>query len=148
MEIKIDVYDIASKDEVKEAALDAIRYAVAEQFKGPEENLNRLIGNLCYKFVWEMVDKQFDGKMEEILRKKIPDIINDLSAFSVFREKDLWGKEESVAYKILQEEMKNARPAIKEKIENIIQEYPFRELDHDYIGEVIYECIMEKLFSK
>lgn len=148
MEVSIDVYDVASEEEVKEAVLDVVRSLVVRQFSGAEENLNRLIANLSYSYVFEMVNQQFDGNLNELLKSKIVDIINNLSTYTVFQKKDAWEKEDSVAYKALQEEMTNARPLIKNRVEHIIQEYPFHELDQDEIGEVIYQCIMDKLFSK
>ena len=148
MEVNIDVYDVASEEEVKEAALDAVRSLVVRQFSGAEENLNRLITNLSYSYVFEMVNKQFDGNLNEILKNKIVDIINKLSTYTVFQKKDAWEKEDSVAYKALQKEMENARPLIKNRVEQIIQDYPFHELDQDEIGEVVYQCVMDKLFSK
>jgi hypothetical protein len=147
MEVTINVFDIATEEEIKEVALDAIRQLVVQQFSGPEENLNRLLSNLCYKFVWEMIDRQFNGELETILSTKILEIINGLSAFSVFRQKDVWGNEDSVAYKALQEEVANARPLIKARVEQIIQEYPFHELQYDEIGEVVYQCVMDRLFA-
>lgn len=147
MEVSINVYDVASEQEVKEAALDAVRSLVVKQFSGSEENLNRLITNLSYDAVFEMVNKQFDGKLKEILKSKISDIIKNLKSYEVFKRKDAWEQEDSVGYKILQEEMTNARPLIKSRIEEIIKNYPFNELKNDEIGNVVYECIMDRLFK-
>lgn len=147
MNINIDVYDIASQKEVKEAVLGAIKELVVRQFGGKEENLNRLLVNLSYSFVWEMVDRQFSGTLEEQLKAKIGDIVDGLSAFSVFRRKDAWDKQDSVAYIALQEEMANARPLIKARVEKIIGDYPFAELQNDEIGDVVYRCVMDRLFA-
>jgi hypothetical protein len=46
MNVNVDIYDIASPEEVKEAALDAIKSLIIRQFSGSEDNLNRLIINL------------------------------------------------------------------------------------------------------
>lgn len=147
MNITIDVYSIASEEEIKEAALNAIQSIILHQFSGAEENMNRLITNLAYSFVYEMVDKQYDGKLDEFLKAKIPEVINGLSPYTVFRQKDAWQRDDSVAYKALQEEMANSRPLIKARVEKIIDEYPFNELRHDEIGDVIHECIMDRLFA-
>lgn len=147
MNITLDIYDIASEEEIKEAALDAVRSLVVSQFSGAEENLNRLITNLSYSYVTEMVNRQYNGKLEELLQEKIAKVINELSPYTVFSKKDAWQREDSVAYKALQEEMANARPIIKARIEQIIQEYPFHELGRDEIGGAVYQCVMDKLFA-
>ena len=148
MNITLDVYDIASKEEIKEAALDAVRSLVTRQFSGSEENLNRLLTNLSYSHVVEMVNRQYDGKLEALLKEKVTGVINELSAYTVFQKKNAWEHEDSVAYKALQEEMALSRPLIKARVEQIIQEYPFHELEQDEIGDVVYQCIMGRLFSK
>jgi hypothetical protein len=94
-----------------------------------------------------MVNRQYDGKLEEILKEKITEVIRELSTYTVFRRKSEWEKEESIAYKTLQEEVVNNRPLIKDKVENIIKNYPFDELKRDEIGDVIYQCVMDKLFD-
>jgi hypothetical protein len=147
MEMTINVFDVVSEEEIKSVVMDAIRQLVIQQFSGSEENLNRLISNLSYSFVWDMIDQQFNGELRRILSMNISKIINGLSSFSVFRQKDAWGREDSVAYKILQEEMANARPLIKARVEQIVQEYPFHELQYDEIGEVVYQCVMDRLFA-
>lgn len=147
MQINVDIYDIASEKEIKTAVLDAIQSLVVRQFGGLESNLNRLVSNLSYHYVYEMVDRQYDGELDELLKSKIADIINELSSFVVFRRKDVWDKEDSVAYKILREELANARPLIKARVEKVICEYPLHELTREHIGETISECIMDKLFD-
>ena len=94
-----------------------------------------------------MIDKQIGGNLEQRIKDKVIDVINSLSEFSVFRRKDNWTKEDSIAYRILQEEMKNSRPLIKSRIQQIIDEYPFEKINREMVGDAIYQCIMDKLFS-
>lgn len=148
MKVNIDINEFISKDEIKKAVLSEIQNLVRIQFSGSEVNLNRLIANLSCTYVFDMVNQQFSGELETILKNKITDVINGLSTYSVFKRKDAWEREESVAYIALQEEMTNARPLIKNRVEQIINEYPFNELDHDEIGEVVYQCVTDRLFGK
>lgn len=145
MNINTDICDILSEDEIKSVAMEAIKGMVVKQFSGSEEKPHRLITNLCYDFVFEMVNRQFDGKLAELIKAKVPVIIDDLSSYHVFRRKDAWDKEDSTAYKILQEEMMSSHPLIRARVEQIIQEYPFEELRRDEIGDVVYQCIMDRL---
>lgn len=148
MKIEFELSEVLTKEQMKEIAIEELRYAVRKQFGGSEEKLNRLITNISFSYVIDMVNQAYDGKLSEILHQKITKVIDELSSYCVFKRKDSWEKDDSVAYKALQEEMAAARPLIKAKVEEVINNYPFDELKADEIGEIIHECIMDKLFTK
>lgn len=147
MKIEIDVNEVLTQEEIKETCINAIESVIVARYRSSESELNRLISNLSYQVVWDMVDRQIDGSLDEKIRSKVTDAIDSLTSFSVFREKDVWGGKESIGQKILNEEIANSRPLIKEKVEKIISNYHFNELKNDEIGDVVYQCIMDRLFG-
>lgn len=147
MDVTIDVYDFADQDEIKEVVLDEVRNIIRNNYGKQESGLDRLLTNLSYQYVFDMVNEQIDEDLSQFLKCKIVSIIEDLSSYSVFKKADAWDRESSKAYKILQEEIGNSRPLIKARVHQIIAEYPFSELEHDEIGEVIRQCVMDKLFG-
>ena len=74
MNINIDIMDFVSEEEVREAVLDGIRHSVIKTYSGDEENMNRLVSNLSYEFVYQMVDEQFDNKLTETLKAKFDEV--------------------------------------------------------------------------
>ena len=54
----------------------------------------------------------------------------------------------SIAYDIMQEECHNARPLIKAKVEQSINEYNFPQLERDEIMYTIADVLTDKLLPK
>lgn len=147
MEVKFDinVNDYLSSKEIKEVIEDEIRKIIYRKYRN-EGDLDRLIINLSYRYVFEIIDKHFDGNLSNILKEKIVEIINNLSSYVVFKDGDIYGNKESVGKKILNEEVSNSRELIKSNIERIINDYPYDEIK-ETIGDSIYDCIMNRLFE-
>lgn len=147
MELKINIQDYFSDEQIKEIAEQELRSAFREQFR-KEADVERVITNLSIEYVHALVAEQWGGDFDELLREKVRDAIEKDVGYHVFRRKDAWDRTESPAVAILDEECKNSRPLIRECIEKRIREYPFSELDRNEIGDVIYEVIMEKILRK
>ena len=147
MELKINIQDYFSDEQIKEIAEHELRAAFREQFR-KEADVERVITNLSIEYVHALVVEQWDGDFDELLREKVRDAIEKGVGYHVFRRKDAWDRTESPAVAILDEECKNSRPLIRECVEKRIREYPFSELDRNEIGDVIYEVIMEKILRK
>lgn len=147
MELKINIQDYFSDEQIKEIAEQELRSAFREQFR-KEADVERVITNLSIEYVHALVAEQWGGDFDELLREKVRDAIEKDVGYHVFRRKDAWDRTESPAVAILDEECKNSRPLIRECVEKRIKEYPFSELDKDEIGDVIYEVIMEKILRK
>lgn len=147
MELKINIQDYFSDEQIKEIAEQELRSAFREQFR-KEADVERVITNLSIEYVHALVAEQWGEDFDELLREKVRDAIEKDVGYHVFRRKDAWDRTESPAVAILDEECKNSRPLIRECVEKRIKEYPFSELDKDEIGDVIYEVIMEKILKK
>lgn len=144
--LKIEISDYFTQEEVKEIAEEELRNAFARQFQ-KEADVERIISNLSCEFVFALIASKWDGDFEQLLRDKIKDALETSLGYYVFRRSDTWGRTESPAVKILDEECMNSRPLIKEMVEKRIKEYPFHELERDEIGCVIYDVIMERILK-
>lgn len=147
MELKIDISEYLSSEEIKECCKDAIKSAIYGRYSRSEAETDRLITNLAYEFVWKMIDEEVGGGLEKMIRSKTIEAIEKLSEYSVFRVRSAWDRQESIGHKILEEEVSASRPLIKARVKQIISDYPFHELDRDEIGYVVHDCIMERLFG-
>lgn len=147
MKVEIDIDEYLTPETRKEIAEDELRRAFRRQFQ-KESDVERVLANLAYEFVFTLVAEQWDGDFTELLKRKIKDAIeSDSLKYEVFRRKDAWGRTESPAIKILDEECAKARPLIRECVEKHIREYPFHELERDEIGSVIWDVIMERILT-
>ncbi len=146
MELLVNLEDYLTNEEIKECCKDAVKNSIAKQY-ARESEVHRLVSNLSRQFVWDIVDSFYPENLEEFVKTKVVEAIEDLSQYSIFRKKDIWENKDSPAYLILEEVCKNSRPLIEKRVEEIIKEYPFHELDRDEIGDTVYQCVMDKLFG-
>lgn len=146
MEIKIEEY--LTSDEIKEVCEEALYQKVREDMRNL--NVNDIIANISYSEVAAMVDT-FVGEDDFCKReipKKVRNIIENLSSYSVFRVADAWERKNSVAYDILEEECRASRPLIKKRVEQIVNEYNFPQLERDEIMYTIADILTDRLLPE
>tara|TARA_B100001059_G_C17566080_1_gene442612 strand:+ start:69 stop:560 length:492 start_codon:yes stop_codon:yes gene_type:complete len=129
-QVKINIDDYLSEEEKKEIAIDVFRNQVKTQlFKSidgtvqSDSEVQRVIGNISYEIVFNEVQKyipdakkMIEDKVSKILKEK------DLSYY-VFRRKDAWDKEESLAITYLNQEVKSNEEIFKARIKKEMEEY-------------------------
>ena len=146
MDIKIEYY--LSKEEIKEICKDALYQKIREDMRGL--NVNDIIANISNAEVEAMVDT-YVGE-DDFCKKEIPhkvrELIEKLSSYTIFRKADVWERKNSVAYDILEEECRAARPLIKARVEQIINEYNFPQLERDEIMYTIADVLTDRLLPE
>ena len=80
--------------------------------------------------------------------KKVRNVIESISAFTVFRKADAWERQSSIAQDILDEECRASRPLIKKRVEQIINEYNFPQLERDEIMYTIADVLTDRLLPE
>lgn len=146
MDIKIE--DYLDRDEIKEVCKDALYQKIREDMRGI--NVNDIIANISHSEVAAMVDAYVgeDDFCKKMIPQKVRDVIDGLSSFTVFRKADVWERQNSVAYDILEEECRNARPLIRQRVEQIIDEYEFPQLERDEIMYTIADVLTDRLLPE
>lgn len=146
MDIKIE--DYLSEEEIKEICKDVLYQKIREDMR--KLNVNDIVANISYAEVAAMVDTyvgENDFCKKEI-PKKVHKVIDDLSTYTVFRSADAWERKNSVAYDIMQEECRASRPLIKARVEQIINEYNFPQLERNEIVYTIADVLTDRLLPK
>lgn len=147
MELKINIEDYLSELEIKEIAKEQLEYSFKELFR-KEADIERILSNISHEFVFDLINSQCDCDLEQILKDTIKDTLQNKDiSFYLFRRQDAWDRSESPMIKIIDEEVINSRPLIKEMIEKHIEKYPFNELDENEIVDTISDVIKERLFG-
>jgi len=147
MEIKIDVSNYLTHEEIKEECRMAIRSIIKEQFS-KESQIQRLISNLGYEFIFEAVSQEMGMDAREAISEVVFDLASDVShiRYEMWRRKDAWERTESPAITIMNEAIKENRDFIEASVRAAIKEFEFpdvRQAMYDMAQEVIYE----KLFG-
>ena len=146
MDIKIE--DCLSKEEIKEICKDALYQKIREDMRNL--NVNDIVANISYAEVAAMVDTYVgeDDFCKREIPHKVRDVIAEMSTFTVFQKADAWGRKNSIAYDIMQEECRASRPLIKARVEQIINEYKFPQLERDEIMYTIADVLTDRLLPE
>lgn len=146
MDIKIE--DCLSKEEIKEICKDALYQKIREDMRNL--NVNDIVANISYAEVAAMVDTYVgeDDFCKREIPHKVHDVIAGMSTFTVFQKADAWGRKNSIAYDIMQEECRASRPLIKARVEQIINEYKFPQLERDEIMYTIADVLTARLLPE
>lgn len=146
MNIKIE--DYLDEQEIKEICKDALYQKIREDMR--ELNINDIIANISYAEVEAMVDTYVgeDNFCKKEIPQKVHRVIDELSTYTVFRKADAWERKNSIAYDIMQEECRASRPRIKARIEQIIDEYNFPQLERSEIMYTIADVLTDRLLPE
>lgn len=146
MDIKIE--DYLDEKEIKEICKDALYQKIREDMR--ELNVNDIIANISYAEVEAMVDTYVgeDNFCKKEIPQKVHRVIDELSTYTVFRKADAWERKNSIAYDIMQEECRASRPRIKARIEQIIDEYNFPQLERSEIMYTIADVLTDRLLPE
>lgn len=145
MNIEIDIHDYLSEEEIAEECRYVVGQEVREKLR-TEEDIHRFMSNSSYHFVWDAVDELCPENMRELIAAKIPEIVNELATYCVFRPKDVWDREESKGWTILQSVLSESKPLIEKRVHELIQEFDLREF-RDVLDSQI-ENVIDNLKEK
>jgi len=145
MELKIDITEYLSEEEIKELCKEQVKCEISKFFKN-EENAQRLLSNLSYKLVYNEIDKVIPNSKELVVSKTMS-ILGNIQSYLVFRDGS-YGSSKSLAYQILEESVRNNRDLINEKVKETItnKDYSeeiwnkFQELGESFVSN-IYEIV-------
>ena len=146
--MNIEIKDYLNQEEIKEICKDALYQKIREDMHGL--NVYDIIANISHADVDAMVDAYVgeDDFCKTEIPKKVRNVIENLSTFTVFRKADAWERKNSIAYDIMEEECRAARPLIKKRVEQIINEYNFPQLERDEIMYTIADVLTDRLLPE
>ena len=132
IEINIDSY--LSEDEKKELAIQVFKDQVKKElFKSndgtiqSDSEVQRVIGNISHEIVMQEVQKYIPD-CEQMIKDKTLEIINKADfSYQVFRKKDAWDKEESLAISYMREVITQSKNEFQEKIRETMRNYDATE---------------------
>lgn len=146
--MNIEIKDYLTSEEITEICKDALHQKIREDMRGI--NVYDIIANISHSDVAAMVDTYVgeDDFCKTEIPKKVRNVIENISTFTVFRKADAWERQSSIAQDILDEECRAARPIIKKRVEQIINEYNFPQLERDEIMYTIADVLTDRLLPE
>lgn len=149
MEVLIDIEDYVTPEDIKDEAMYVIRSELARQYHDKEAEINRLITNLSYEFVFKAVSDAIGESAEKKITDAVSHLLEDEShiRYLLWRRKDAWDRTESPAIDIMEKAIKDNEGLIRTKVMQAIDNFKF-----DDVKTAIYESldtvIYDKVFGK
>ena len=129
MNVEIDINEYLSEEDKKEIAIDVFRQQVKTQlFKSSDgtvqsdSEIQRVIGNITHEIVFQEVQKYIPDAKEQI-EKGVKRAIGKDMSYQVFKKKDAWDKDESLAISYMREEVKANEESFKARIREVMANY-------------------------
>jgi len=150
MEIKIDVMDYLTEAEIKEECKGAVRNCIYQQFS-KENELDRLIGNLGYEFIFQAINETTKQDSLQQIKDTVKKLVGQEQSirYELFKAPNKWDSRESIGYTILQQALKENEGLIKDKVKQALSDYDFlsrRDLQ-ERMEDLFHEMLEEKLFT-
>lgn len=138
-----DIERYLSNDEKKEIALRVFEEKLRDSFSDAEAE--RVVTNMAYDIAHELVNRHISEQFKEAIENKLPTIIDDLSAYTVFNSGDNYGafrKEPTLAWKTVDEWVKKNNATIEDKVAEIVNGIDKTTLREE-ISTAIYKAVVE-----
>lgn len=142
-QIEIDINEYLTENEKKELVIEAFKEQVKrELFKShngtiqSDSEVQRIIGGITGQIVMNEVQKYIPDCEKMIRDKTIEALSKDNYSYYVFKKKDVWDKEESLAVTYMNETIKSCKETFQKRIKETIENY---DLSNDIAEQISNE---------
>lgn len=134
--IKIDEY--LSPEEIKSIVSNEIRARIAKDSE-------RILSNLGYTAAFAIIDSAMTAEQLDAVRAKAVEVCHKVSESSVFRSPNVWDREASPAYKVINDTINDCRPIIIARVKEAIAAYSFaphiNANNNEYLAEALIDAL-------
>lgn len=139
MKAEINFDDYLSSEEKKQIVQQEFRAAICKHLS-TESHADRIISNLSYGVVEEIINKHCGKLLSETVPPKVEKIIEEIGTHTVFSKPSVWDRDASGGYQIILDALKKNRPMLEEKVKehiNGIQQDLIREFVKDTVVDIL-----------
>jgi len=133
--MEINIAEYLSHEEVRQIVIDTIRGRTEKMFS------ERVLSNMAYNCAWKILDDTLTDEALQTIEPQVKKIIGELTGSSLFRKKNAWDAEESVAYTELQKAVSDNIPLIHKKVRDVIENYNYEGFlqpdEHQFVDVVV-----------
>lgn len=155
MNIEINIDNYLSEDEKKSIVIDAFREAISKKlFKTDrgdlvsDSEIQRVIGNISHNIIVDEVSKILPN-YKDLIKAKVGQIITSSNlSYHVFKKKDVYESDESLAISYIKETVASLKPTITEKVKDSVANFDFASEVRDQIcdqlaivSDTVYELV-------
>ena len=139
MKLEININEYLSNDEIKQAIIDEIKASTRLKM-ATDTDTSRIISNACYEMASELCDEQLNTPIKKIIEKKVLEIVNNLSSYTVFSKPDAWDRQPNNMYLFLQKTIEGHKGLIGQIVADNIEKQTL-----DYLKDDLKELIIESV---
>ncbi len=147
MNIEININDYLSEEEKKELVIQTFKETVKrELLDGKSDNtiqsdseIQRVIGNISHHIVMKEM-QTYIPEFEQMIKDKVRKTLttSDLK-YEIFKVKNAWDSQESLAVTYLNETVKNCKETFQNRIKETIENYDLSKTITDEVSAVFDE---------
>ena len=149
METTIKIEDYLTKEEISDICKEEVASKIREQLKylQPSDVLSNVSYKIVFKKVEEILQKS-EEEMNKIIEDKVIDILNKLSSYGVFRDKEngYGDRTDSLATIYLKQSVENNKDLIDSRVKTLLGDFNIELFRRD-LDDMIYECVQNRLFG-
>lgn len=144
MKIEINIDDYVSDQDKRSLCLEYIREILRGD--GNSNHKERVLSNMAYNSAYRLLDDALTKEDLKTIRTKTKKIIQDKSSYGIFRKKDVWGQEDSVAWVEVKNAIETHKHLISDLVKDAILNRDYEDDLNSYEDYFIYSVI--EIFKK
>lgn len=159
-QIELDIDKYLSEEEKKQLAIDVFKERISKElFKSREgtiqsdSEIQRVIGNISHAIVMKEVQKYIPDFESQIKNKVKKALSEGNIKYEIFKVKNAWDSQESLAITHLNEAVKENRDILKQRVLNAIMNYDLSSQIKEEVSSLFEEMAgnlykLSELFTK
>jgi hypothetical protein len=148
MELKINIEDYLTHEEIKNIVTDALRESVMSTTRGTQPDIIRFISNLSCEYVLKAVSDAIGEDAQTKITNKVKELLEDENhiRYELWR-KNIYDDYESPAIPMLHKAIKDNEDLIRAKVVQSIDKFDFNGVQ-DAMYNALNQIVYDKVFGE
>lgn len=145
--IKVNIDDYLSEQEKRDLVIEVFKTRVEKElfkeYKGTVQSdaeVQRIIGNISYEIVTQEIQKYIPD-YEKMIKDKVAEIMKSRDfGYEVFRRKDAWGGDDSLAIKYINTFINESKTELSERVKQEIKNFDISNTIREEVIELFNQA--------
>lgn len=138
--MNIEIENYLSDDEIRQIVEEEFRNRIKSLFR-TEKEITRIVTNLGYYNTFKIIENEVPN-FKELIKEQTKKQCENISSYSVFRKKDAFESENSLAQDYLEEAVKENKEIINKRVVEIMN-----SIDNQDLADEICSLLEEKIMN-
>lgn len=138
--MNIEIENYLSDDEIRQIVEEEFRNRIKSLFR-TEKEITRIVTNLGYYNTFKIIENEVPN-FKELIKEQTKKQCENISSYSVFRKKDAFESENSLAQDYLEEAVEENKEIISKRVVEIMN-----SIDNQDLADEICSLLEEKIMN-